>query len=405
MPSSRGPVTRVAAPRHLPTDSPNDPPNEVPRHELCPVQAACGGCPLLPLGDAVRAEQCCDALQRALGGAGLEPPEPRWHAAPEPLRYRNRLRLAVGDGGEPRFFNAAKAADCAVVSESVLDGIEVLRAAARAVPAGLMAFSHLELRGKDALGRWGLRCAPREPGVREHPVLSALGAEWLVGVAPGSVPSVVPTMPCQRFDVTDGCYLEVPLDAFLQVNSAVNRMLVSHVVSGLRERGARSFADLYMGAGNFALPLLDAGLLGWGAERHVGAVVAARRAASEQGLLGAAQACEHFSAGDALTAADAWAQRGVRLDAVVLDPPRAGLGVRAPIATGLGARWLVLCSCHTEGLAADVSRLVAEGFAIQAVEAFDMFPQTRHVESVVWLERRRSGPVGGLPRVPDAATR
>jgi tRNA/tmRNA/rRNA uracil-C5-methylase (TrmA/RlmC/RlmD family) len=39
-------------------------------------------------------------------------------------------------------------------------------------------------------------------------------------------------------------------------------------------------------------------------------------------------------------------------------------------------------------LCVDLRRLAGEGFAIEAVSLFDMFPQTRHVEAVAWLERR-----------------
>jgi 23S rRNA (uracil1939-C5)-methyltransferase len=182
--------------------------------------------------------------------------------------------------------------------------------------------------------------------------------------------------------VADGVWVEVPLDAFMQVNGAVNRALVSHVVRGLAQRGAGEFADLFMGAGNFALPLLAAGARGRGAERHAGAVAAARRVARARGLDG-----EGFSAGDALPIAERWLAEGVRFDAVLCDPPRAGLGALAGAVARLTRRWLVLCSCRPETLGADVRRLCGEGFAVDAVSLFDMFPQTRHVEAVVWLDR------------------
>jgi 23S rRNA (uracil1939-C5)-methyltransferase len=107
--------------------------------------------------------------------------------------------------------------------------------------------------------------------------------------------------------------------------------------------------------------------------------------AGERGL-----AAESFECDDARAAAARWARAGVRLDAVVCDPPRAGLGSSAPWAARLAKRWLVLCSCRPEALCADLRRIVGEGFAIEALSLFDMFPQTRHVEAVAWLERRHS---------------
>jgi 23S rRNA (uracil1939-C5)-methyltransferase len=72
---------------------------------------------------------------------------------------------------------------------------------------------------------------------------------------------------------------------------------------------------------------------------------------------------------------------------VVLDPPRAG----APgVLQALVARKLkrvVYVSCDTATLARDVAPLLAAGFRIGWAEAFDMFPQTADLESLLVLER------------------
>lgn len=353
----------------------------------CPVQAACGGCPLFGESDAARAVGQLARFEQLGREAGLELPPPRWFAAPAAFGYRNRLRLRVDERGEPAFFNREKASDCAVVAPGVLAAMAELRAAARADRMLLADFSHLELRDRDALGRFGLRCALRPDagsGVRRAPPrVAALGAHWLSGQTPCSPGA----MPCQRWQVAEGVYIEVPLDAFVQINGPVNRLLVAHVVEGLALRAARDFADLFMGAGNFALPLLAAGLTGRGVERHAGAVMAARRVAHERGF-----AAHGFDCDDAQAAAARWALAGERFDAVVCDPPRAGLGAAGESAARLARRWLVLCSCRPETLCADLRRLAGEGFAIEAVSLFDMFPQTRHVEAVAWLARRRGAP-------------
>lgn len=350
-------------------------------HARCPVQVACGGCPLFGYSDAARAEWHLSRFERLAREAGLELPGLAWHAAPAPSGYRNRLRLRVDERGEPAFFNRHKASDCAVVAPGVLAAMAELRAAAQSDRSLLAGFSHLELRDRDVLGRFGssfaLGVARGASPVR--PRAPALGAHWLSGVTPGS-PS---EMPCQRWQVVGGVCIEVPLDAFVQINGPVNRLLVAHVAQGLTRRGARDFADLFMGAGNFALPLLAAGLDGRGVERHAGAVTAARRVARELGVDAQGLTCD-----DAHAAVARWAQAGARFDAVVCDPPRAGLGASVEAAARLARRWLVLCSCDPEASCTDLRRLVGEGFAIEAVSLFDMFPQTRHVEVVAWLERR-----------------
>jgi 23S rRNA (uracil1939-C5)-methyltransferase len=344
----------------------------------CPVHERCGGCPLLGLGGEARAALARAEVERLLHAAGLELPArvaPSFRPAPDPFGYRNRVRLALGPGAVPRFFNPEKAAGCAVLSPSVIEGIEALVERARVEPTLLAGFAHLELRARDELGRWGLRCTPL-PGAASPPA-PVLGGEWLVGVSGSSEHA----MPCQRWRVTETCCIDVPLDAFLQVNLAVNRALVDWVVTRSLASGARSFADLFMGAGNFTLPLLERGLSGVGAERHPGAVAAARGVARERGF------CAELLAGDALTLAERWSLAGRKLDVVVCDPPRAGLGERAPIVARLAERSLVLVSCRLDSACADAARLVAHGFRIESVALFDMFPQTRHVEAVLWLER------------------
>ena len=48
-------------------------------------------------------------------------------------------------------------------------------------------------------------------------------------------------------------FVEIPADAFSQINVPVNRELVEAVVEGAKARGLLSFCDLFAGVGNFAL--------------------------------------------------------------------------------------------------------------------------------------------------------
>ncbi len=73
-------------------------------------------------------------------------------------------------------------------------------------------------------------------------------------------------------------------------------------------------------------------------------------------------------------------------DTVVVDPPRSGL---APKVTRklvrLGAKRIIYVSCNLRSFAEDLDAL--EGYRLREVLAFDMFPQTPHVETVALLER------------------
>jgi len=77
------------------------------------------------------------------------------------------------------------------------------------------------------------------------------------------------------------------------------------------------------------------------------------------------------------------------VDAIVLDPPRSGCqpeALRAVIEHG--PRRVVYVSCEPETLARDLRILVDAGYELKEIGAFDMFPNTPHVEAVVEFERQ-----------------
>ncbi|MHB1235012.1 MAG: class I SAM-dependent RNA methyltransferase, partial [Microbacteriaceae bacterium] len=73
---------------------------------------------------------------------------------------------------------------------------------------------------------------------------------------------------------------------------------------------------------------------------------------------------------------------------VILDPPRAGAGraVTARLA-GLGPAQIVYVACDPVAFSRDVALLAAEGYRLDWLRCFDLFPNTHHVESVARLVR------------------
>jgi 23S rRNA (uracil1939-C5)-methyltransferase len=86
-----------------------------------------------------------------------------------------------------------------------------------------------------------------------------------------------------------------------------------------------------------------------------------------------------------------WIESGVArfpYDAVLVDPPRAGLGpgVRRWLSTAKPTR-VVYVSCNPVTLARDLGELLSGGFSLDKVGLFDFFPQTSHAETVALLHR------------------
>lgn len=76
---------------------------------------------------------------------------------------------------------------------------------------------------------------------------------------------------------------------------------------------------------------------------------------------------------------------------VILDPPREGLGDQQNKIAGaietIGVKQIIAVGCDPDSFARDVSRFQKRGWKLARLAAFDLFPQTPHIESVGVLQR------------------
>ncbi len=164
--------------------------------------------------------------------------------------------------------------------------------------------------------------------------------------------------------------------AFFQGNRYLLQALVDDVVGRV---SAPVVADLYAGVGLFSLVLAAQG-------RAVEAVEGDDWAAGDLQANGGPTGRVHVHH----RAVETYVQR-TRLDAfgtVVVDPPRTGLAPEVTTAL-VGARVprVVYVSCDPATLARDVRLFVDGGYTVHDVRAFDLFPRTAHVETVLTLTR------------------
>ncbi|MFP6684469.1 MAG: hypothetical protein VB934_07145 [Polyangiaceae bacterium] len=352
---------------------------EPPREALCPVLDACGGCPSMRLsGDAQR--RGFESLVRAaLTRKGLRHPE-RWSfvECSTPTAFRNRIRLKVHEQGQVGFFNPDKNVNCLVLGPSVRQMIHRVQRWARDNATQARRVSHLEVRGRDLDGRHGVYLVHRKPNETISPeaLSRALGDDVLVGIAEHG------EAPHQRFALGAQLYGYVPLDGFMQVNHGVNEQLRAYLLRAADQRAIRRFVDLYCGSGNLSLPLLNSGRSGIAIESHVPSIHAAQQSAREQAL-----ARDTFLAGDAAHELDAFLARGGKPDLIVSNPPRAGMKDALGAVIRARPRHLALCYCKPESFAHDVAQLSTRGYTVQEITLLNMFPHTRHVETLAWLTR------------------
>ena len=175
----------------------------------------------------------------------------------------------------------------------------------------------------------------------------------------------------------------LPTD-FTQVNTAVNRGMVSQAMQWLAPEAGERVLDLFCGLGNFTLPLAQLCGEVTGVEGDAALVERARHNAAKNGL-GNAQ----FHSADlyAELGAPGWLRQ--RYDAVLLDPPRSGALQLVSLLPGLGAKRILYVSCYPGTLARDAALLVNEhGYKLVRTGVMDMFPHTAHVESMALFVRR-----------------
>ena len=169
---------------------------------------------------------------------------------------------------------------------------------------------------------------------------------------------------------------------FFQNNPFILPAFTGYVRSQAAASGAHFLVDAYCGSGLFALTAAPAFERVAGIELSASSIAFAKENAAANGIANAV-----FQAGDAsaifqgltFPAADT---------AVIIDPPRKGCD--AAFLTQLfafGPRAVVYVSCDPATQMRDLKEFLAAGYALTAVQPFDLFPQTRHLECVITLRR------------------
>jgi len=165
--------------------------------------------------------------------------------------------------------------------------------------------------------------------------------------------------------------------AFLQANPNIAGRIYRQALEWAELGSDQVAVDLYCGAGALTLHLAAAAHTAFGIEASPIAVVDAKRNARMNGISNT-----RFQAGDAGAMLPAIAA-AVEPAVITLNPPRKGVddATREAI-VACGPARLVYVSCNPATLARDLDWFAARGYRVDAFRAYDMMPQTEHVECV-----------------------
>lgn len=169
--------------------------------------------------------------------------------------------------------------------------------------------------------------------------------------------------------------------SFMQTNWRLAEVLSKTMARWVGPLEGVRVLELYAGIGMLGLPLARAGALVTEVEANEAALGDCRHAAKVNHI----GRCRFRP----LTAEAMLAEvQPGEYDLILMDPPRTGLSldcVQELVRVGTGR--LLYLSCDPATLARDLGRLVGEGYRIARMQAFDMFPQTAHIETLVELAR------------------
>ena len=177
-----------------------------------------------------------------------------------------------------------------------------------------------------------------------------------------------------------GLSFKVTPFSFFQTNSKGAEVLYSKVREYVGDTHGKTVYDLYSGTGTIAQLVASVADKVYGIEIVPEAVDAARENAKENGI----DNCE-FIAGDVLKVIDSLEKKP---DMIILDPPRDGLHPKMlPKIAAYEIDKIVYVACKPMSFVRDMEYFKTCGYRVEKAAGCDMFPFTKHVETVVLMSR------------------
>ena len=382
----------------------------------CPVAGPCGGCSLRHLDYAAelraKQESVLDAFRRI---GGLEVPVLDILPSPEVDRYRNKVQFPVGvdKNGAPcigfyagRTHRIVPCPDCRL-QPGVLNEIgnalcaffaqQGIRPYDEQSGKGLV--RHIFLRRGAHSGQIMvcLVCTRAKlphaeqlcTALREQfPAISTillnvnakntnviLGGENHILYGPGYIEDTLCGVPVRLGPLS-----------FYQVNTLAAERLYGVAAQYAQLTPDDTLLDLYCGMGTIGLSMADQCRELIGVEIVPEAIESAKANAARMGKAVAAKS--RFFCADAGQAATQLAAEGLHPDIVMLDPPRKGCDEATLSAVvRMAPRRVVYVSCNPATAARDAAWLEKNGYHAEKVQPVDLFPRTKHVETVVLLSK------------------
>ena len=177
-----------------------------------------------------------------------------------------------------------------------------------------------------------------------------------------------------------GLKFKVKAFAFFQTNIDAVERLYSDVLKVVPDVSGKTVYDLYCGTGTISQLMASEAKDVYGIDIVEDSIIAARSNTELNGITNC-----HYICGDVKEKLDEIPEKP---DVIVVDPPRAGIHDKAvAMLCRYGIDEIVYVSCNPKTLCINLDSFRANGYEIMSIKAYDNFPMTKHVETVVLLSK------------------
>ncbi len=181
-----------------------------------------------------------------------------------------------------------------------------------------------------------------------------------------------------------GLNFKISFFSFFQTNSACTEVLYTKVKEIVNTLKPKKALDLFCGTGTISQVLSNEVKELIGIEIIEDAVIMANENAKTNNI----NNCSYI-AGDVFKVLKDKSNSNFNSDLIIVDPPRSGISKKAlEKIIALDVKNILYVSCNPRTLAIDYEILNEAGYEIQNIELVDMYPHTKHVESVVLMTRK-----------------
>ncbi len=183
-----------------------------------------------------------------------------------------------------------------------------------------------------------------------------------------------------------GCRFKISPASFYQINPEQTEILYNTAVKFMELTGNETVVDAYCGTGTIGIIAAKSAKSVIGVELNSNAVADAKINAK----LNNTENIKFYNA-DAGKFMVEMAENKMTADVVIMDPPRAGSDknfMRSVVT--LAPKKVVYVSCNPETLSRDLKFFVTNGYRAKKAVPVDMFPHTKHVETVVMLTKAKN---------------